>query len=486
MQLLHVIDNLGAGGPARSLLSFVKHAGQAGEEVRHTVLSLGRTVHMPLVFAAKRLGIEVLRAPDEATLVRLVEQCDVVLLHFWNTPQVWHYLAAAPAARTVVWSKVLGVALPQTINRLLVDRAARFVPTALPPVQAEGGSDTQEAASRVVPGLADFDRLANLERQDHDGFNVDYVGTLNAGKLHPDFASIMDRIDVPDMTVRVFGGTPDRWLLDAVAAASRPDRFRFPGFVEDVRKVFGTSDVFGYPLAPDTYATSDKSLQEAMYAGVPPVIFPHGGPGTFIRDGHTGIVARTAEEFRDGVEWLYRHPDRRLEMGRKAHEHARTHFDPAPHASRLMETVVLARRDTPGTLLERPGWADAGSLFLMSHGLDEADALSAVEAWKAGEQSDLDHRILQLTEKEVSLEGGLFHWYKHFAGDPAIAWWTAISLAAHGRPERAADVLDRIGAHVLSPERRAAVHSLIASARNGAPVAPHAEIAQGLRELLRR
>lgn len=486
MHLLHVIDNLGAGGPARSLLSFVKHAGQAGKDVRHTVLSLGRTVHMPLVFAAKRLGIEVVRAPDEATLVRLVGQGDVVLLHFWNTPQVWRYLAAAPAARTVVWSKVLGVALPQRINGLLVARSARFVPTALAPTQAEGQPDPRDEAQCVVPGLADFDRLANLERRDHEGFNVDYVGTLNAGKLHPDFARIMDRIDVPGMTVRVFGGQPDQWLLDAVSAASQPDRFRFPGFIEDVRKVFGTSDVFGYPLAPDTYATSDKSLQEAMYAGVPPVIFPHGGLGTFIRDGQTGIVARTAAEFGEAVEWLHRHPDRRLEMGRKARDHARTHFDPAPHASRLMETVVLARRDTRKTMLQRPGRAHAGSLFLMSHGFVEADALSAVEAWEAGEQAELDHRILQLTEKEVSLEGGLFHWYKHCAGDPAIAWWTAISLAAHGRPERAAEVLDRIETHGALSERRAAVQELIASALKGANGARQEKAAEGLRELLQR
>lgn len=464
MQLLHVIDNLGAGGPARSMLSFVKHAEPHGQDVRHTVVSLGPTFYMPLMFAAKQLGVELLRSPDRAVLVRLAKNSDVVLLHFWNTPLVWDYLAFAPAARTVVWSKVLGVSFPQKINRLLVDRAARFVPTAVPSTEVESGVFPQDVELNVVPGLADFDRLKDIKRHDHEGFNVDYVGTLGAGKLHPDFVRIMDDIDIPQMSVRVFGGKPDQWLVDAVRSANQPDRFQFPGFVEDVQKIFSTSDVFGYPLTPDTYATSDKSLQEAMYAGVPPVIFPHGGLEGFIRNGQTGIIARNSAEFRAAVEWLYRHPDKRLEMGCKAQDYARTQFDPVPHAARLMEIIVVARKQSRKTMLEGSGRADAGCLFLMSHGFDEANALAAVQVWGAGEQRDLDNWILQLTEKAASLEGGLYHWYKHFGDNETIGWWTAISLATHGRLERAARVLDAIACSGALFEKRASARRLIASA----------------------
>jgi len=44
-----------------------------------------------------------------------------------------------------------------------------------------------------------------------------------------------------------------------------------------IKPVIETFDVYGYPLCADTYASGELNLQEVMYAGVPPVVFPYGG-----------------------------------------------------------------------------------------------------------------------------------------------------------------------------------------------------------------
>jgi hypothetical protein len=49
-------------------------------------------------------------------------------------------------------------------------------------------------------------------------------------------------------------------------------------------------DIFGYPLAPETSATSEKTIQEAMWAGVAPVVLAGSGATLLVEHEHTGLV----------------------------------------------------------------------------------------------------------------------------------------------------------------------------------------------------
>ena len=83
---------------------------------------------------------------------------------------------------------------------------------------------------------------------------------------------------MPDARFVVCGGgggeTGLRRRFEALGMGARVD---IRGAVEDIRVPLEEFDIFGYPLAEDTYATSEKALQEAMWVGVPPVVFAHGG-----------------------------------------------------------------------------------------------------------------------------------------------------------------------------------------------------------------
>ena len=88
-------------------------------------------------------------------------------------------------------------------------------------------------------------------------------------------------------------------------------------------------DVFGYPLAPGNYSTSDLALQEAMAAGVPPVVLPFGATA------HSWSMARPASsrptrpEYPRALERLAADPDERLRLGRNAREQALAWTRPA-------------------------------------------------------------------------------------------------------------------------------------------------------------
>jgi glycosyltransferase involved in cell wall biosynthesis len=411
-------------------LSRLSHPG-----IRHAALSLQPGDYMRLTLELRRQGVTVLRAAEIDVVKAQIAEADVVLFHFWNTPRVWRLLASdLPAARTMVWSKVLGEHAPQLLNVELLSGVQAWAFTAPPPP----GVAAHLGVAPVIPGLVDRQRVAGVQPEPHDGFNLDYIGTTNRGKMHPRFLEMMARVDVPDLRIRICGGALDPVMAAELARLPGADRFECRGFVEDVASILRTSDVFAYPLAERTYATSDISLQEAMLAGVPPVILPHGGPRRFVEHGKTGIVARSEDEFVAAIEHLHQHPELRLALGREARRAAERLFAPEPHVARLMEMAQeLAGRAkrpmlTPDDL---PGSGPAGSavLFLLSQGWNARSASAAVSAWLAGGTGELQAYGEGLTDEAFQVEGGILHWRKEAMDDPLLRAWTARWLARHGR-----------------------------------------------------
>ena len=442
MKLLHLLDSVGAGGPFRSLLEVVKHSAK----LQHSAIALATEGYPPLLFEGRKLGLNVTRGADAGEIERQIQEADLVLIHFWNSPRLWNFITNdPPKARYAIWSKVLGSHPPQLFSPHLMRQAAAVAVTAANP---------QVPDAVVIPGLADFGRLAGVAPKPHDGFNVDYIGALNAGKIHPEFADIMSRIDVPGVAVRIFGGEPEPALSDALRQTSDPSRFRVLGFVEDISSIFSTSDVFGYPLATNTYATSDKSLQEAMYAGIPPVVMSHGGPARFVTNGKTGLIAQNADEFVHAVEFLYRNPKKRLELGRDAAAYARDAFSVQPHVDRLIAILDQAAKQPPADLMLgfAPLKASDGrqaERFLVSQGWSPAEAVDAMRGWRDGRHGAIDRYTGRLSDDAFRVEGGVLHWRNTFPEDAALCIWSAIWLLGRGRvveARRACQVARNLGA----------------------------------------
>ena len=439
MNLLHLMPALGPGGPTRALLALIKEFRRSRPDVRHTVVSVAAGDHLPLAFALRREGAEIERAAGVEQVSGHVERADVVLVHFWNTPRLWRVLAGPlPPARFVIWSHVLGVHPPQRFNNSLLASATRLAFTAPPP--ADLLAQVQHA--RVIPALADAARVNGVSAKPHDGFNADYVGTTNRGKLHPRFVTMMARLAIPDLKVRICGGALEPAMAAEVAATPEPGRFECRGFVEDIASILETSDVFAFALAEQTYAASDLALQEAMLAGVPPVVLPHGGSNRFITDGENGIIASNEDAFVAAIEYLHRNPERRAAMARNARRSAQALFSPEKQGAELFGLLQEASQAPKTWLLPAHGPASdkqcsAAVLFLMSQDWDEAAAETAVDAWRAGRTDALMNYASELDDDAFQIEGGILHWRRETLDDPLLRSWSALWLMRQGRVDDA-------------------------------------------------
>jgi glycosyltransferase involved in cell wall biosynthesis len=69
-----------------------------------------------------------------------------------------------------------------------------------------------------------------------------------------------------------------------------------------------------------------RVLLEAAALGVPVLAMPTGGTPDIIRDGETGLFARTPQQFAHRLLWLLQHDQERRRMGDRARAAARQHF----------------------------------------------------------------------------------------------------------------------------------------------------------------
>jgi glycosyltransferase involved in cell wall biosynthesis len=268
-----------------------------------------------------------------------VADADIVQLHYWNHPALSATLRTVtlPPARVLVWCHVLGLHAPQVLTADIARYADRLIVTSDASAPAEGYRAAIAAGIPVdlVPAITDRSRLDGFTPRRHEGCVVGYLGVVNAAKMHPRFPEMCAAVRHPDVRFAIYGGGGgEEELARRVAELGIDHRVDLFGPTEDVRGAFEGMDVFGYPLAPDSYATSEKVLQEAMWVGVPPVILAHGGAAGMVVDGVTGLVVDDEAGYARAIDRLASDPALRARLGEAARLHARATYDPCARRAR--------------------------------------------------------------------------------------------------------------------------------------------------------
>ena len=435
--VLHVLDRLSAAGPSRSLITLVQLQREAGFPWSHRLVTLKPEAYTPALLMARRAGLEVRRAPSVEELAEEFGAADLVQLHYWNNPAFLDLLQLLlPAHRRILWFHMAGLFPPQVITSELVGCADIKVATASATLRlpALAAACQQDLAERI-PGLADLTRVEGFRARPHAGLRAGYLGTTNFSKMHPDFVAMSASTTTRDLVFPVAGaGGGEVELQRQAEELGAAARFELLGFQENIRSVLESLDLFAYPLCPDTYATGEISLQEAMAVGLPPVVFPYGGIPDLVEDGVTGRVVHSSEEYTGALDALARDPSERQRLGSAASRFIRSRFAPehaAADFSRLYERAMdLPKRHQTTFAAGMPPsrrfarmLGDAGEPFLCSMEADDRDA---------------ERRIASSTFLLAQGEGGLFQFRNAHPEDPWFRYWVALVLAAKGRDEAAA------------------------------------------------
>lgn len=463
--VLHVVQCLTAGGAGRALVATAKYSARAGR-FGHRVLSL-LPPEPRVLELARSAGVEVVSLTAGARLGPFLAAADIVQVHFWNSPELYRFLVEPlPPVRLLVWCHVAGDRPPQIVTRELVayaDRALMCSPYhARLPVFREAGS------TLVIAG-PDFARLDGAQARPHSGFDVGYIGALDAVKMHPELVALSAAVRVPEARFIVCGeGSATAAMRGQAAAFGLAQRLELRGRVEDIGAVLATLDVFGYPLRPGNFAASELVLQEAMAAGVPPVVLDDGGAASMVTDGVTGLVVHDGDAYARAIERLHADPALRLLLARNAREYARAHYGAENAAPRMNavydELMALPRRPRPGLYASsaRPSGSD---LFVRALG-GSAPAFAASLGDSAPFAAD---RAVGRSDAALmgELTGGVLHYRAAWPNDPMLRFWSGLLHQGQGRAVRALAEWQRAVELGLDPAR-VAPHRAQAIERIGA------------------
>lgn len=452
MRIVHVIERLSRGGAARSMLALSRHAGG-----RHVVLSL-LPPEVGALALAREAGVEVKEVADADATRRDLADADVVHVHFWNTPRLYAWLAAGelPPARVLLTCHVAGDRPAQVLTRDVVE-FADVVALATPYSLRLPALHATTRRVVVIPDAADFERLERVApaRPPAD-FRVGYVGSVGFVKLHPGFVRMSARVEGATFVV-CGGGDAVKTLKREAREAAAEARFQFRGYVDgDLAATLAGFDAFGYPLRADSYAAGELALQEALFAGVPPVVFAHGAAACLVEDGETGRVVSDEDGYVRALEQLRDDEDTRGRLGARARAMARATLgarNVAPlQAALYEETAALPRRERrfPQRRLSGHAGADAFLAALGEHGEPFRRSLQATDRDEVRRADETIARASPVVTDAAA--GGVLHYRLAYPGDPYLRHWSGLVLAAAGRPALAA--AEFAAARALGLERR--------------------------------
>jgi glycosyltransferase involved in cell wall biosynthesis len=390
---------------------------------------------------AQDAGITVLVAPDWDHIRREIERADIVHVEWWNNPKIDSFLRSVlPPMRLLVFVHVAGDSVPFVVTPELVRFADFYVAGCgythrLPVIEALPAL-VRNATTAVVIATTDLDRIAGLRQRPHPTFNVGYIGKVDFRKMHPNYVAMSARARVPAARFIVCGAGHIELLARQAEHYGAAERFEFRGYVHDIRSVLELLDVFGYPLGMNPGA--ELSLQEAMIAGVPPVVFPRGGIVDAVIHRHTGLVVDSEADYADAIEYLYHNPDERKRLGESARRFASKHFGGAQSARALDHIYqTMLRRpkrtrrwppsDCPDAAATSPSGSRCFAQSLGEHGtpffasLADGDGRQLIRA-------EEDIAVLSMMTLQVVSD-----YSDSYPDDPYLLLWGALILEAQGQ-----------------------------------------------------
>lgn len=457
ISVLHIFHSLTVGGAARTAIATAKYSARLGP-YRHkiAVLSLGVTDSRAIAFAMSQ-GMEVPIVRNRAELHAAMADSDIVQINWWQHPEMHEFLRAPmPPVRLLGWFHCAGQHAPQRVTEELVDIMDLAVAGSFYTYEAPGfcGIEPQEKLRRtaMVNGGADFERLQGFSAKPHNGINVSYIGTVDFTKMHRHFVRMSAAVKSADVRYIVCGGPKHAYLRAQAEGLGQAQRFDFRGYVEDIRSVLEITDIYGYPLAEDTYAASELNLQEAMYCGIPPVVFPHGGIKRLVENGVSGLVVNSEHEYAEAIDQLANDRELRARLGQGAAKVAREKFGAqrwAPEMNRCYTQLMQQPKQTrtwgsmrrsfvPPASLPHPGYRGA-EIFLESLGGTHKEFLTSYASADLGEL--LEAEAVIHSSSELMRFAGIFPYRNYFPEDPFLALWACLAHLGGGEPEVAANKL---------------------------------------------
>lgn len=355
---------------------------------------------------------------------------DIVHIHWWNHPLLQALLAFSdlPLMRSVLWSHVNGLFVPQNFFKSLVDFPDFFVlatPLSKESPLIAGSNKDRKGRVRVIQSNAGIPAGLSANLGKPEIFHAGYVGTVDYSKMHKDLISIWDETSITETPLIVCGGPSETAFSREVSARNLAHLFDVRGTVNDVSDVFADLHVLVYPLNNTHYGTGEQVIIEAMAFGAVPVVMNNGCEKFLVQDGETGIVAIGKDEFVNAIKFLKENPSKRKRMAEKGREYVLANFGIEKTIRQwhdlYEELLALGKREHHLKLRSYDNLPDNSATTLMLNSYGDSDVagkiLSLFDLGAGGEEenfSDIPPACFSITR------GSPFHYQSLLPCDPCL------------------------------------------------------------------
>ena len=439
VRVLNIVQSLYLGGAVRCMAAAAKYS-QRQSAYQHTVVGIDPIDDPYPAQYMHEQELTVLSISGIEAIADVMNDYDIIVLHWWNNPEVNDFLRRKlPPSRLAIWAHVGGMKAPQLVTPQLVERADFFIAGSpltyrCPPLHALP-EETRLAKVGMAYDPTDFEKLESFTRNTQEQFTVGYVGTVSFIKMHEHYVAMNAAVNIPDVRFVVCGGGEAvETIKQQVESRGLQSKFDIRGHTEDVLSALQTFDVFGYPLCEDNYAAAELVLQEVMYLGIPPVVFPYGGVKYLVHDNFTGLVVHGEQEYAEAIEYLYHNPDERKRLGENARRYAKQIFgaeNAAKAYNRYLSQMMKSEKTVQesATQVMQHGGSDGNRIFLATIG----EAATPFHRSAKGQDIDsllqADREIMKVTE--LMRVGGIQQYRRYYPSDPMLHFWFGLtSLAA--------------------------------------------------------
>jgi glycosyltransferase involved in cell wall biosynthesis len=420
------------GGSCRSILSIAKSL-QATGQFEVTIVSLNAQKGAEEII--EEAGVTLIDNPTREQLFAAIEAADIVQVDWWNNPKIYDFLRLEnlPPTRMCAFVHAAGDNWPNLLTKQVLDFVDHVVPCcrygSLIPLLRKLPPETYREKVQWAFATTNFNRLEGLKpQQQKDSFNIGYVGTVDFKKMHPGFVKMSAAVNIPSVIFSVLGNGKIDLLKKQVDEYGMTDKFQFHGFVNDIRPLYEKMDVIGYPLCDAPGA--ELAIQDALYAGIPCVVFGLGGLQDLIIDNFNGLVVNTEKEYSEALEYLYHHPGERKIMGENARRFAVRVLGAENSARRMKNIYCTMMQKDKRTRKWRNGmgWPSGQALisgsaqFIESLGHQAGAFLLTLNPVGNGFSKGIEQ-----LQKLSAREKAQFLWYvDYYPEDPYLHFWLGV------------------------------------------------------------
>lgn len=428
MKILHITTHMG-GGVGKFLSATACHDKNSELNIEHQIVLLEKPEKTYFVDYCLEKGIETVILNDYETITEKIKLVDIVIIHWWHNPVMAKFLALFPSIpmRLVIWAHVSGCNYP----------AIPFAFTQLPhkmffttPYSYENPYWEDEQRKKiqsempVVYGLGAEYREKNIIKQQAklaNSFRIGYVGTLSPSKIHPDFIKYCRAVIELIPTAKfIFIGdvTLSQETSQLLVEYNIEEKFEFVGYTNDVDSYLASFDVFGYPLNPYHFGTTENVVLEAMAMGLPVVMLNQNTEKYIVKHRQDGLLADSIEDYAQHMKYLFYYPEERVRLGINAKEKIMNKFNLAINIETMHKKLLKVLQEGKKTFDFVELFGDKPYLWFLSClgdnkelflkiiagrvGLDSLAVIKEIPAILLGQgKSSISHFAEQYPEDEI-------------------------------------------------------------------------------------